>query len=713
MQMMGQDNGILRDEPEQDKATEALVASWQDEILRSKKKWDKQFKTMKWGQKFVKGRQWPNQTDSDERYVANIVARHIKRRTSQLYAKNPRFIYERKPKLDFAVWDGTQKMLQDTMASMQMAMQPNPDPVAQMQQMQMAQQGQALMQDIAAGMQRKQLADRIGRTLELLVQYELDEQNPPFKRQMKQLIRRTLACKVGYLKLDFERRMVLRPEDQDKVRDATQQIAMLEQLLADKLDGKIDDCSAKIAELRMMLDQLQNPDNMLIEREGLVVDYPQSHRIIPDYRMTQLQGFVGCRFVAHEFSLTPDTIKRTYGVDVKSGKGGTTSDHKTHPSWSFNGQDERREQDDVLVWEVQDKDTGTVFTVAEGYNGFLRAPAKPNVIVDGFWTIFQLTVNDCEDEDDPFPQSDAEMLKHIQLERNRSREALREHRIAARPATATRKGALTEEDKKKLEDHPANAVIELEGLTGDESVDDVLQNIQKPGIDPSLYQTNHLEQDMSMVSGSQEAVLGGVGGGTATESSIAESSRMTEAGSDADELDDFLSQAARAIGQILLGNMTAETVTEVVGPGAVWPEFSREEIMHELVLTVRAGSSGRPNKAADIANFERVAPLIFQIPGISPEFMAKHAIRLLDDKIDIEEAIIAGLPPITALTQAMGGQMTPNGGGASVGADASQNPSAQGGQGASNAPAAPGSQMNQGAMLPGAGPDPQQGMPLQ
>lgn len=703
------DSGVSRDEPTPERARAALVSSWQDRVLASKKHWERQFKQMKDGRKFAKGKQWPNQSDEDDRYVANIVYRHIKRRTAQLYAKNPRFIYERKQKLDFALWDGTQKMLQEAMASMQSAMQPATDPNMMVQQQQQVQQASMLVQDVANGMQRKKLADRIGKTLELLVQYELDEQNPPFKRQMKQLIRRTLACKVGYVKLDFERSMVLRPEDQDKVRDTAQQIAKLEQLLADKADGVMPEESAKLEELKVLLEQMQDPSNMVIDREGLVIDYPQSHRVIPDKGMTQLQGFLGCRFIAHEFSLRHETIQQVYGVDLKCGRSssdGVASDHVPKASWAKD-MATGKDLDSILVWEVQDKETGTVFTIAEGYQDFLRAPAPPNVQIDGFWNIFPLTVNDCEDEEDPFPQSDVEMLKHIQVERNRSREGLREHRIAARPATVTRKGALAEDDKVKLETHPPMAVIELEGLSGDEKIEDVLQNLQKPGIDPNLYQTNHLEQDMSLVSGSQEAFLGGMSGGSATESSIAESSRMTEAGSDADELDDFLSQMARAMGQILLGNMDEQTVKEVVGPGAVWPQLSRDEIMRELTLNVQAGSSGRPNKAAEVANFERLTPMLLQIPGISPEWLAKRAVTLLDDKADLDEAIVAGLPPITAMVQAMKGAVTPLGGGATQTGNPANDPAAQGAQGANNAPAPAGSQMNQGAMYPGAGPDPQ------
>ncbi|HEY1139935.1 MAG TPA: hypothetical protein VGE88_06980, partial [Lysobacter sp.] len=318
--------------------------------------------------------------------------------------------------------------------------------------------------------------------------------------------------------------------------------------------------------------------------------------------------------------------------------------------------------------------------------------------------------NDAEDEEDPFPQSDAELLRHIQIERNRSREGLREHRIAARPASVTKKGALSDSDKENLQNHPAMAVIELEGLGDEDDVGKVLQNLQKPGIDPNLYQTNFLEQDTMLVTGSQEANLGGVSGGTATESSIAESSRMSSVGSNIDDLDDFLSEVAHASGQILLAKMSEETVKEVVGPGAVWPVLTVQQISRDLILKVEAGSSGRPNKAADIANFERLAPTILQIPGISPRYLGEHAVRLLDDKVDLEDAILDGLPPITALAKAMGSQLTPNGGGATQGAAAASNPDGQGGQGADNAPAAAGSESNVGATLPGAGPDITQAM---
>lgn len=714
-------SGITRTEPETDHATKALIVQWQSKVLAAKRHWDTTFRAMKWGQRFVKGKQWPGQTDDDERYVANIVQRHVAQRTAALYAKNPKFFYERRKTLDFAVWDGKPQSLQDAMAQMASAQAlaaSSPDPMVQMQAQQAMATSMELVQDVMSGMQRRKIMDRVGATLQILAEHELLEQQPPFKKQMKQLIRRVLACKVGYLKIDFQREMQLRPEDQEKVRDYTQRLARLEQLAADAADGEITECTPEMAELQKMLENAKKADPVIV-REGLVIDFPQSTRIIPDTRMTQLQGFLGCGWVAHEYSLTNDTIKQVYGVDLQSAAPSGGDARKTDfsgigaggTSWAFNetGKPESRATE-TLVWEIQNKDTGEFFTIADGYGDYLRAPAPPNVKLERFWTIFPLTFNDAEDEEDPFPQSDAELLRHIQIERNRSREGMREHRIAARPASVTKKGALSDTDKENLQNHPAMAVIELEGLGDNDDVGKVLQNLQKPGVDPNLYQTQHLEQDTMMVTGSQEANLGGMSGGTATESSIAESSRMSSVGSNVDDLDDFLTEVAHAAGHILLLNMTKEVVVEVVGPGAAWPELSPEDVARDLVLKVEAGSSGRPNRAAEAATFERIAPLVMQIPGISPRYLAGHGIKILDDKTNLEDAIIDGLPPISAMAAMMGAQTTPNGGGAAQGADASSNPANQGGQGGDNAPAAPGSQSNVGATLPGAA-DPTAALP--
>jgi hypothetical protein len=179
--------------------------------------------------------------------------------------------------------------------------------------------------------------------------------------------------------------------------------------------------------------------------------------------------------------------------------------------------------------------------------------------------------------------------------------------------------------------------------------------------------------DILKVVGSQEANMGGTSNGTtATEVSVAEGSRVSSIQSNIDDLDDMLSSMAISAGQVMLKYYNEETVKKIAGPGAVWPLFDMQTISEEIFMQIEAGSSGRPNKAQEISNFERIAPLIMQIPGISPEWLAKQAITRLDDKMDITDAFVAGIPSVVA----MNAQSKPTAGG-----DAESNPDEQGDEG--------------------------------
>lgn len=705
-------SGMIREAPEIDAARRAQVSRWQGKIVQAKKFHQRTFRKMRDDMDFAGGEQWVDQTDDDERYVANFVQRHIQQRTASLYAKNPRFYFKRKRKLDFKLWDGKPESLQEAITSVMQAQQTlaaNPqlalDPAAVQIGMAQVAPAMQLLQDIEQGRQRQQMMERVGKTLELLAEYEVSEQKPPFKKQMKQLIRRVITCKVGYLKLGFERVTERRPEDADKIRDFTQRLAVLDQLIADAQDGECTSEKAEHEQLRVMLEDLQAGHEEIV-REGLVFDFPPSTSIIVDPACRQLQGFIGARWIAQEFQLTTDDVKQTYGIDLKSAGHTSYSDERKTDfsgmlSWTAHTDgdpDKRRDGKDMCaVWEIQDKDTGMVFTIADGYPDYVRAPARPEVELERFWTIFALTFNDLENDRSIFPPSDVELLRHAQLEHNRSREALREHRIAARPATVSTV-PLEDEDKEKLQNHPANAVIELNAAQG-QDVNKVLQALTKPGVDPNLYTTDHLAQDRAMVTGAADASIGLAGGGaTATADSIAEGSRMTSVGSNVDDLDDFLQEVGHAMGHVLLANVSAQTVQEVVGVGAVWPELSAKEIARDLYLDVEAGSSGRPNRASEIANAKEIFPLLVQVPGIDPKWMAKQLIQRLDDKINVEEAFLEGMPPIAALGRMM---TTPLGGGAPPQADPGSDPAQQGGAGANNAPRPPGSEM-QGPPTPAA-----------
>lgn len=657
-------SGMIRDAEDPGESRGALVKSWQGKVEEAKGHWKRDLKRMRDNMDFASGKQWDAQTENDDRYTANIVQRVIKTTVASLYAKNPRVVAKRRETLDFTIWDGKPESLQAAMMQMQAAAETGMPPSPEIMM---------LLQDVQQAGERWAMLDKVGRTMEILIAYYMQEQIPDFKTQMKQMVRRARTTGVGYVELGFQREMQLSDDQSTRIADMAERLAVIGRLQADLQDGETDPYCAETEELRLAIQAVENEPEMIV-REGLVWSFPQSTRIIPSPETQSIVGWTGCPWLAKEVLLTVDRVKEVYGVDL----GKNYNSYKVEPGRPWAGARSRHKEGGkglACIWHIYDRDTGLEYVVCDGYNDFLQEPASPDVQVEQFYPIFAITFNEVENEGELFPKSDVELIKHMQLEYNRSKEARRQHRIAARPLYLSPEGQFDEEEQKTLAGHAAHEVIMVKGLRDGVKPQDLIAPVQKIGIDPNLYETETVFQDILRVIGVQDANIGSTGGGTATETSLAESSRNTSIGLDADDLDDMLSNVMRAAGQVLLLNMSKDKVIEIVGPGAVWPELSRAEIMREVWLEVRAGSSGRPNQAREAANFERLYPLLVQIPGITPRWLAERAVRIADDGTNLEDAFMEGLPSIMAMNR-----LAQQGTG-----DPATDPNAQGEQGGNNA----------------------------
>ena len=607
-----------------------------------------------------------------DKYIVNVIHRHIQQRKSALYAKNPRASAKRRPRLDFAIWDGKPESLAAAMEQIQQAAQQGLEPPPE---------AIALLDDYQNGTQSRDMVNKIGKTMEILFHYFLDEQSPKFKTAAKLLVGRVLTNAVGYLKYGFDRVMEMSPDKVDRIADLTNRIAHIERITTDMEEDEIHDEAAELEELKLTLEQLGTNKDTIV-KEGPVYDFPRSTAIIPDRNCYSLHGWLGANRVSQEYAFTPDQIKEIYKVDVG----------KQYLRYKDNGNGATRalvrtdtDQELAMVYEVYDKTTGLMYSLCDGYFDFLEEPTAPNVEIEQFFPFEPLVFNDVESEEQLFPHSDVHYLRFQQKEMNRSGEGLREHRQAARPRYVASNGVFEDNDVNTIQNIPAHGVGFLNALQPGQKVSDLIDRLPVANIDPNLYSNNAAFEDVLLSVGSQEANLGGTSGATATEAGIAESSRLSSQSSNVDDLDDFLTNVARTSGQVMLVELDQETVKKIAGPGAVWPSLSNQEIAEEIHLEVKAGSSGRPNKAQEMANFERIAPYIVQIPGISPAWMAKHVIALVDDGIDITDAFIEGLPSITA----MNSNLQPGTG------NPETDPNQQGGTGGDNTPVA--DQGNQGA----------------
>jgi hypothetical protein len=701
-----------RDRPDSPPPRKALVNAWTAEIKHAKKHWKSAFDRMKEDQEFCYGKQW-SKNPKDKRYVANITLREVTQRVAFLYARNPKAVAKRKEMILNTAWDGTEQQLQSIQEAATMMIQggappggmppgppgapppppvppgpgaapgppgappglpgapPPPSPVVNPAMGQAMQQGMAIIADATKVKQQEQLLDKIAKTLELLYAYQVGQQLHPFKQLMKMTVRRALTVGVAYVKLGFERVMEKRPDVVAKLSDISERLGTLERLAADIADDEDDPNSAEAEQLRLMIVDLQR-EAEFIAHEGLTFDYPSSFSIIPDTKCVHLRGFLGSDWVAEEYILSPNEVKEIYSRDV--GKAFTSyrrpdagMDASARASGLMQLSPNEREKgtgDDkqcACVWEIYNRKDGLVYVLCDGYPDFLREPTGPDTPLERFWPWFTLTFNEVDHEDEIFPPSDVRLMKDMQLDYNKARQGMREHRKAARPKTVVSAGALDEEDMEKLVSHPDNAILELNGLQPGQKVDDLLQAFTGPEINPALYDVGPYFEDTLRVVGFQEANMGPTNSDSATQSQIAEASRTTTMDSNVDDLDDLLTHLARYGGQLLFANVTEATVKRIVGPGAVWPDLTRQQIADEVWLEVEAGSSGNPNQAQEIANAQKIYPLVMQIPGIDPEFLARDLLNRLDDKLDLSQAFKSQLPSIVAMNSALHGGAGPPG----------------------------------------------------
>lgn len=672
-----QKTAITRGDPDTADDTKALIERWSSRVKSAKKHFDKPFTQMRNDMEMARlgaDGEWVEAKN----YVANIIQRHINQSVASLYARNPKASAKRRPRMDYKLWDGDPASLQQAMQSVMPQVDPltggpmpNPNPPDP--------NALALLAEVQAVKQQNRMYSAVGKTLEILFNYFIDEQTPKFKKRAKQLVRRTRVCGVGYVELNFQRLMERTPDVDARIADLTNQLATIERLQADLIDGESQPDSPEAAELRNAIGALQEQKTVVV-REGPVFDFPRSTEIIPDPATKELDGWVGTNWLAREMHMPPDEIKEVYKVDI-----GTCYTHYDTANRQKvvidNKGEEGREKSLATVWRIQDKKTGTVFTICDGYPGYLAAPAAPDVKVEQFFNIYPLLFNPIEDEKAIFPPSDVSLMKDAQDEYNRGRQGLREHRRANRPKYATAAGQLEDADKQKLQNHPDSAIIELLGLKPGDDVRKLLQRFDMVPIDPAQYDVKPVFEDTMRVVGSSEATTFGNtdGNGTATAASIAQSSMSLSASSNVDDIDELLTSLARDSGQVMLLELSAETVLKIVGPGAVWPEFSREEIVSEVHLEIKAGSSGKPNRAQELANIERAAPYITQAPELNPKWWLRKLLETLFDDVDVDEAITAGMPSITAINAMAGKQMQ-----ASTG-DPVSDPNSQGGAGGDNA----------------------------
>ena len=173
----------------------AVVKKWLKRVEKAEKKWEPKFKEIRENMNFVAGWQWDGQTElNDPRYINNLTLRLVNQKVAGLYARNPMASVVRRQRLDYVLWDGEMESILQAAQVIQQSML-----VGMMPPM----EAMALIQDYEMGREREKIVEKICKTAEIAYQYQVDAHKPEFKEQMKQVVRRAVICKAGYVKIKF------------------------------------------------------------------------------------------------------------------------------------------------------------------------------------------------------------------------------------------------------------------------------------------------------------------------------------------------------------------------------------------------------------------------------------------------------------------------------------------------------------------------------
>lgn len=639
-QLVRDQDAATKDTPAVPEDELALIKEWQKKILAARDKFEPDFKKMRENMEFAR---YGSKKDY-KGYRVPLTARHINQKVSQLYARKPTVSADVQRKVLFKLWDEDPNTFMAALQKIEEAMAAGLDPT------QVAPNETAIIQEVAAVKQQELLSKRMAKTAEIVADYFIKPR--AFKRRMKQMVRRGCTTKVGYVDLGWQREMTPNPQVVAQIDGHLSQIRRMESLAAELKEGEIDENSADMARLKSLVADLQKAPQVIV-KEGPVFDFPRSFDVIVDPDCVQLHGFDGANWLVRQYPpMKPRRVKDLFGKDIekytpyKQGISAQDSSKNTTSSGEDKG--------DVCVWRVQDKELGQEFFIADGYEGWLKPPAEPEMLLDRFFTLFSYVPNDIEDDKDLYPPSDVEWMESAQNEMNDIRQRLHEHRIAAIPGYVSGGGSMDEDEKTAIMHRSPFGVTTLKQLQSGMKVREIFDTFPVPIIDPSVYNDKPVMDDVLRSVGAQDANFGPPQSNTtATSSSIAENSRMSASGSSIDDLDDLLTEIVECVNEANLLYLSPKTVQEIAGPNAVWPDqtTSRVEAVKRLTLRVQAGSSGRLNAAATLANMERAAPFLVQIPNMNMMPFARKYCETLE--IPVEEMEAEGAPSVVALNAMM------------------------------------------------------------
>lgn len=556
------------------------------------------------------------------------------------------------------------------------------------------------------------------------------------KRRARRQVRSVLTTSIGWLKVSWQERQMSDPATAIRIRDLKESIARIVRLKAELAeDGEAcSDYDAKVATLRDQMMAMQASAEVIVQR-GLAIDFVEAENIqvapgvdilefldapwvaervfmriddaavafpdVPIDKLRKAQRYrrvkpraiargIGDDAMVPERSVSANEADKFQQTSADTGVMGSAADMQT-------GTATGKDSDYIAAWEIWDIESGVVRVTAEGLDCWLRPAAVPNAWSSRFYPWFALAFIEVDGERSP--QSMVQRSWTLQNEYSRTRSNFAEHRRRSMPGVLFDSTEITPDEAKKLS---SSSIQELTGIktVGGGRLADAFAPKPVSGIDPILYDTTPIRRDLEDIWGVQQALQGSVNTAkTATEAEIQQGGFQSRTGSMRDALEDMLGAMAKHTAEICVQMLEPADVMALAGPDAVWPKLDTPDELESLMdVTIRAGSSGKPNTRADREAWAAVMPLLQSLIPIvgqmrqaqpseiadSLENLVEETLKRSGDMLDVTkfmpqtEGTNMAMDPMAAIQGMMGGD-TAAIGGADAGAMSPVQPAATSG----------------------------------
>lgn len=509
------------------------------------------------------------------------------------------------------------------------------------------------------------------------------------KQAIKKAVRSALSCGPGWFKVVLITDRQEDPQVRAALNDATDNLARLRAAQDALAADEVKDRETAAADIELQIQGLAAKLEVAIFK-GLAIDFCGAEDVQVSLDVRCLEDYLEAGWIANAIYRPKSELGAMFPKLTQEQLKDATSYHQRKPhdnDANYSGSAEVTDNDAEMfgkdgvvsadgdpiafakILEFWCRTDNLIKTAIDGVKCWAKEPYSPPQASTRFFPYFYLAF--FETDGNRHPQSLAWRLRKLQDEFAAIRSSARINRQRSVTGVMFNAEQVSPETAKKLTSGVEQEFIPVTLTNPNIPMRDVFAEKPVARMDPAVFDTSSVTQDMEKIAGVQEALQSSVvQPKTATEAEIQQSGFAARTSADRDAEEDVLNDLAQYTAEIAIQGMTLQDAQRIAGTQAFWPEgMDIEDLLTMVEVDITAGSTGKPNTTAERESWGVVMPMIQQLmmqiqqmrmTGNEP--MAKAMTELLretlnrmGDRIDVDRF----LPEVPAMVPGVPGMPPP------------------------------------------------------